>query len=46
MRMNKIEYLTYNNHKYTSIISPKEYNSSPKAQSLHEQEYAIKTGNG
>ena len=28
------------------IISPKEYNISPKAQSLHEQEYAIKPGNG
>ena len=27
-------------------ISPKYYNSLPKAQSLHEQEYAIKTRNG
>ena len=26
------------------IIFPKYINSSPKAQSLHEQEYAIKTG--
>ena len=30
----------------SEFISPKEYYSSPKAQSLHEQEYAIKIGNG
>ena len=44
--MNKREYLTYYNHKYTMIISPTKYNDSPKAQSLHEHEYAMKNGNG
>ena len=44
--MNKIEYLTDYNHKYIINISPKYYMSSPKAQSLHEHEYAKKTGNG
>ena len=44
--MNKIEYWTYYNHKHTRISSPTKYNSSPKAQSLHEHEYAMKTRNG
>ena len=44
--MNKKEYLTDYNNKYISNISPKEYIISPKAQSLHEHEYAKKTGNG
>ena len=46
MRINKIEYITYYNHKYIRNRSPKEYNISRKAQSLHEHEYAKKTGNG
>ena len=44
--MKKIEYLTYYNHNQVRNISPKEYNISPKAQSLDEHEYAKTTGNG
>ena len=40
------EYLTDYNHKYIINISPKYYMSLPKAQSLHEHEYAKTIGNG
>ena len=44
--MNNRAYLTDYNHKYIRKGSPKEYMSSPKAQSLHDHEYAKKTRKG
>ena len=44
----KLKYREFKlNHKIMGNYKlPQRYQYSPKAQSLHEQEYAIKTGNG